>query len=122
MTIRCAECQRRFVPPRRDAVYCSTACRVKAWRHRDHEVPPAEEVSTAVDTSLVAEAEEVVTTVTTPLVAELEGWRRLPGGLLAPPPDPRLTVFVDPNDLRRLSHGRGPLVRRQRCCRAPHVR
>jgi hypothetical protein len=34
---------------------------------------------------------------------ELEnGWRRLPGGYVIPPPDPRLTAFVDPEELRRL--------------------
>jgi endogenous inhibitor of DNA gyrase (YacG/DUF329 family) len=81
MTIKCAECQRRFAPARRDAVYCSERCRVAAWRHRDREAaPPADQVHS--DPNLIAPG-------------ELEdGWRRV-GPYVIPPADPRLTFRAD---------------------------
>jgi hypothetical protein len=33
---------------------------------------------------------------------DLDGWRRVPGGYVIPPPDSRNTIFIDPDALRRL--------------------
>lgn len=88
--IRCAGCQRCFEPRRSDALTCSVRCRVAAWRRR-HDATVS--VSAAVDTSAVREA---------PSHEELDGWRRVPGGYVIPPADPRNTYFVDPDELRRI--------------------
>jgi hypothetical protein len=87
--IRCAGCQRLFQPKRSDALTCSVRCRVAAWRRRhDTRVPvqPDQPVSAAVATE----------------PEDLDGWRRVPGGYVIPPADPRLTVFVEQDTLRRL--------------------
>lgn len=86
--IRCAGCQRPFTPSRSDALTCSVRCRVAVWRRR-HDTPPVRPdppVSTIVDTE----------------PEDLDGWRRVPGGYVIPPPDSRNTIFIDPDALRRL--------------------
>jgi hypothetical protein len=83
-TIRCAWCQRLFQPKRSDALTCSVRCRVAAWRRRHDTAPvqPDPPVSAAVNTEPV----------------ELPaGWRRM-GGYLVPPPDPRFTITIYPDD------------------------
>lgn len=90
-SLKCRQCRRPFTAKRADAGYCSRACR----RHAS--------MSSKQDSS--QPAPPPVDRSAQPLIAseELEGgWRRLPGGLIAPPADPRLTVCLDPNDLRRL--------------------
>jgi len=89
--IRCAGCQRLFEPKRSDALTCSVRCRVSVWRRR-HDTTVS--VSTAVDTPPAREAP--------PSREELDGWRRVPGGYVIPPADPRNTLFIDPDALRRL--------------------
>ena len=93
MTIKCAECQRRFAPARRDAVYCSERCRVAAWRHRANvgEVTPDDQVPQ----SGTCAPDDQVTARPLIVADELEeGWRRV-GPYVIPPADPRLTFRVD---------------------------
>ena len=73
--LTCQRCGRPFTARRSDAHYCSRSCRRRI-------APSPEPVASAED---------------------LDGWRRLPGGRLAPPADPRNTFYVNPDDaLRRL--------------------
>lgn len=70
-TMRCPHCGRTFAAQRSDAVACSRSCRRHlAKAARDPAPAPV-------------------------AVGELDEWRRLPGGLVAPPQDPRLTFRVD---------------------------
>ncbi len=78
---RCERCHRSFAAKRSDARFCSHRCQ----RQVD---PPVVETPVALETA-VSNGDE-------------DGWRRLPGGFVAPPADPRNTFFVDPDQLRRL--------------------
>jgi hypothetical protein len=80
--LTCRHCGRRLTAKRSDAVGCSRSCR----RH------------------LAKASRDAAPVPVAPLVAaeDLDGWRRLPGGFVIPPTDPRLTMFVDPDELRRL--------------------
>ena len=73
-TRTCPHCGRTFTAKRSDAVGRSRSCR----RH-------------------LAKAARDVELVAAPLVDadELDGWRRVPGGYVIPPQDPRLTFRVD---------------------------
>jgi hypothetical protein len=91
MTIRCPECRRRFAPPRRDAVYCSAKCRVKAWRHRGATTEAIRDaVAPAAPTDPSAEPTPLVGTAPDD---ELNGWRRV-GPYLLPPLDPRNVIHI----------------------------
>jgi len=66
-SLSCQRCGRPFISRRSDARYCSRSCRRR---------PP---VGSALPTT----------------TDELGGWRRVPGGYVIPPADPRLTFRVD---------------------------
>jgi hypothetical protein len=72
--LTCPHCGRRFTAQRRDAIGCSRSCR----RH----LAKAARDAAAVQVAPTAND-------------ELDGWRRMPGGYVIPPPDPRLTFRVD---------------------------
>jgi hypothetical protein len=77
--LTCQRCGRPFTARRSDARYCSRSCRRRQVQ------------------------EQVVTVVTTLADAdELDGWRRVPGGYVIPPADPRNTIFLDPDPFGRL--------------------
>lgn len=92
--IRCAGCGRVFQPRRSDALTCSVRCRVAAWRRSRRDVaasvqpdkPPA-----AIPIGVGPRDEP----------EDLHGWRRIPGGYVVPPANPRFTVNVNDNQLRR---------------------
>lgn len=86
---RCAGCRRVFQPSRSDALTCSVRCRVRVWR-RSRRADAAAPVQPDAPRTPRGEPED------------LHGWRRLPGGFYAPPADPRSTISIDPNELRRL--------------------
>jgi predicted nucleic acid-binding Zn-ribbon protein len=80
--ISCVRCGERFFSMRRTARFCGQRCRQAASedRHRLTSTPaPAVEEATA-------------TAVDDP---DLDGWRRVPGGYVIPPPDRRFTVTTD---------------------------
>jgi hypothetical protein len=79
--LTCRHCGRRFTTRRSDAIGCSRSCR----RH----LAKAARAPAPDPTARIPEGEARETP------DELDGWRRLPGGLVAPPPDPRLTFRVD---------------------------
>jgi hypothetical protein len=80
LTCERAGCGRAFTATRSDARFCSRACR------RDKSTP-----ATALPIGNGPAVEDA------PAVTEddLDGWRRLPGGLLAPPFDQNNVVRVD---------------------------
>jgi len=86
--ISCAGCGRTFTPRRSTATYCGVKCRVSVFRRRAR---PDDATSVLPGAPPTPRAEP----------EDLHGWRKLPGGFYAPPPDPRHTVYVDDNDLRR---------------------
>ena len=82
----CQHCGRTFTTKRSDAIGCSRSCR----RHLAKAVrAPTQSVAVSEIYDIPVEPDE------------LDGWRRVPGGFI-PPADPRLTVFVDQDTLRRL--------------------
>ena len=74
-SLTCQRCGRPFTARRSDARFCSRSC-----RRRSEALTPS---------AIPAEPED------------LDGWRRVPGGYVIPPPDPRNTFFIDPDALRR---------------------
>ena len=85
--LTCRHCGRTFTTKRSDAIGCSRSCR----RHLEK---AARAPTSAAAVSPMGDI---------PAAAELEdGWRRVPGGYVIPPADPRNTFFVDPDELRRL--------------------
>ena len=81
-TAACPQCKRSFTTKRSDAVGCSRSCRRKLAK--------------------AARAPIQVPAVSGPDILppagdsdELHGWRRLPGGYLAPPADRRFTIRID---------------------------
>lgn len=81
LTCERAGCGRAFSAVRSDAKYCSRRCR----RAKLLPASPGDGLSAAEDN---AEAQPEV------VEDELDGWRLMPGGYLAPPPDPRNTFTV----------------------------
>lgn len=73
--LTCRHCGRRFTAQRTDAIGCSRSCR----RHLAKAARDAEAVAVAPTAN----------------PDELAGWRRVPGGYVIPPQDPRLTFRVD---------------------------
>jgi len=74
-TRTCHHCGRSFTAKRSDAIGCSRSCRRQLAKTASAAPPtPA---------ALTADADE------------LGGWRRVPGGYVIPPADPRLTFRVD---------------------------
>jgi hypothetical protein len=74
LTCQRAGCGRAFTATRSDALYCSRRCR------RDKSPttlapPPVEDAAVVGD--------------------DLDAWRRVPGGYVIPPPDPRFTFTPD---------------------------
>jgi hypothetical protein len=67
-SLTCQRCGRPFTARRSDARYCSRSCRRRA-------VAAPERIPSEAD--------------------YIGGWRRVPSGLVAPPPAPRLTFRVD---------------------------
>ena len=85
--LTCRHCGRTFTAKRSDAIGCSRSCR----RHLEKAVgAPTQAAVVSPMGDIPVEADE------------LDGWRRLPGGRMAPPSDPRNSFFVDPDQLRRL--------------------
>jgi DNA-directed RNA polymerase subunit RPC12/RpoP len=80
--VACARCGQRFLSMRRTARFCGQRCRQAASEER-HRVetasaaPPVEEAPAA--------AEDL----------DLDGWRRVPGGALAPPYNPANVIRAD---------------------------
>jgi hypothetical protein len=80
--IACARCGQRFLSIRRTARFCGQRCRQAASEDRHR-------VATSSAAPPVAEA---------PASLEddgLDGWRRVPGGYVIPPPDRRFTFTPD---------------------------
>jgi hypothetical protein len=74
-TRTCSHCGRIFTAKRSDVIGCSRSCRRQLAKAARDAAPAA--VARLVDAD------------------ELDGWRRVPGGYVIPPPDPRLTFRVD---------------------------
>lgn len=95
--LRCAVCSRTFTSRRSDATFCSVRCRVASWRRsqRDSTAPAKSDAPPTAETprtrGITADTDELE-----------DGWRRVPGGRVIPPAEPRNSFFVDQNDLRRL--------------------
>jgi hypothetical protein len=83
LTCQRAGCGRAFTATRSDALYCSRRCR------RDKSIPAAPVPNRAARPAPPVEGAPAVTE------DDLDGWRRLPGGLLAPPFDQNNVVRVD---------------------------
>jgi hypothetical protein len=66
-------CARTFTATRSDAQFCSRSCR------RRHDTPSPAPTEAA----------------DSPPLEDMDGWRRLPGGYVIPPPDPRFTFTPD---------------------------
>jgi hypothetical protein len=83
LTCQRAGCGRAFTATRSDALYCSRRCR------RDKSTP-----ATALPIGNGPAVEEAPAPVGSAVLSEDDiaaGWRVMPGGLIAPPPDPNLT-------------------------------
>jgi hypothetical protein len=72
--LNCQRCGRPFTARRSDARYCSRSCRRQLAKAVVAPVPPLP----------IGNGPE-----------DLDGWRRVPGGYVIPPADPRNTFFID---------------------------
>jgi len=80
--ISCVRCGERFLAMRRTARFCGQRCRQAASEDR-HRVETAS-AAPPVDEAPAAGEDP-----------DLGGWRRVPGGYVIPPPDPRFTFTPD---------------------------